>query len=117
LLRKDVPANAVLIAPKVSDYRLNGEPGGTSGTYVDDGGTPLQFSATQVTDRTQAVSALNAPIDGCDKITVHADAVIPYVYAGCADAYTFVWINGNYRFKAQSTDPVFLVFFVNAYPY
>jgi hypothetical protein len=116
-LRRAVPENTVLVAPKVGDFHLEGEPGGTTGKYSDMTGSAVTFTAINIGDHAKAVDELNAPINDCDKLNLHPDAKISYVYAGCPNNHTFAWVNGTHRFEAQSPDLALLIYFVNAYLY
>src|SRR5258708_5053314 len=76
--------------------------------------------------------ASNLAVPHCKKATdnpsttSHLDGKVPFVYTECASdaligggdaTYNFTWLDNDYLFSADSTDPEVLLRFVNAYPH
>jgi hypothetical protein len=72
-------------------------------------------------DPKQAINSLNL-LEACQHtaatITVHPEPTVPFRYSQCPGGiYEFAWVNGDWFFRASSTDQDTLLKFVNAYPF
>ena len=121
--RQAVPATLEdirLLPAQVGDFKLTTGPtqtgSGLTAGYAPADGTPFRFSVTPFVDNQSALAMLNTGGSGC-KTTPHAEAKIPYVYNECQGKQGFTWINGRYRFDAETSDLELALRFVNTYPY
>jgi hypothetical protein len=124
-----------LLVPKVDDFIQTGgvvlsETGPSSSVYTNNN-AHVQFSATFIKDQAASQAAKTALVkptckSGDPDVTTHLDAKQPYSYTICGSSdliggsdptYIFEWINGNWLFTANGTDPEVLLRFANLYIY
>lgn len=87
-------------------------------TYTVADGTPLRFAVVKFADAEAATQSLADEVKDCTSVP-HTEAKFPYTLIECKTAglRSFRWVNGIYRFEAETSIEELLLRFVNNYPY